>query len=402
MPNAEKHHVTIEKLVYGGEGLARIDGQVVLAPFVLPGEAVEIATANKRGGVLRGSLLNIETPSPHRIAPDCPYFSKCGGCQYQHADYAYQLEQKVEVLREVLRRIGKLEAGDIGVVSGPEWGYRNRVQLHFDNGKLGLLEAGSHRLCAIERCPIASPRLNENIAALAGMVRDRRWPRFLRSLELFTNETETQVNVLESGQPVARRFFEWCAERIPGSQAPALEYPAAGMQFRVGPRSFFQVNRHLIDELVTLVVPQAPGETALDLYAGVGLFALPLAKRFAQVTAVESGGGAVDDLRHNAERAGVQVNAVKNDTETFLASCEGPVDLVVADPPRAGMGKRVLAELNRIRPKSLVIVACDPSTLARDLAVLVASGFRIEAATLVDLFPQTYHLEVVVRLNASA
>ena len=212
----------------------------------------------------------------------------------------------MEILRDVLRRIGKLEVGEIGVVSGPEWGYRNRIQLHFDRGRMGLLEAGSHRLVPIERCPISSPKLNELIGILTGMVHDRRWPRFLRSVELFTNETETQVTVLESDQPVARRFFEWCAEQIPGATTPALEYPAAGLQFRVGPRSFFQVNRHLVEALIKLAVTDARGGRALDLYAGVGLFALPLARQFDEVIAVESGGGAVDDLCFNAERAGLK------------------------------------------------------------------------------------------------
>ena len=233
------------------------------------------------------------------------------------------------------------------------------------------------------------------------MVRDRRWPRFVRSIELFTNETETQVNVLESDQPVARRFFDWCAEQIPGATTPALEYTAGGFQFRVGPRSFFQINRHLVDQLVSLAVAGARGERAIDLYAGVGLFALTLARQFEEVIAVESGGGAVDDLRFNAERASVKVMAVKEDTEAFLAEYHEPVDLVIADPPRNGMGKRVLAELIRIKPKGLVVVACDPSTLARDLAVLLAAGFRIDEITMIDLFPQTSHLEVLVRLTST-
>lgn len=397
----DKQVVTIEKLVYGGAGLARVDGEVVLIPLVLQGERVAIEPGEKRGGVRRAGLASVEERSVRRVTPPCPYFGNCGGCQYQHSDYPFQLEQKVDILRDVLRRIGKLETGEIGVVSGPEWSYRNRIQLHFERGRMGLLEAGSHRLCPIEQCPISSPKLNEVIGVLNGMVRDRRWPKFVRSLELFTNETETQLNVLESGQPVARRFFEWCAEKISGATTPALEYPAAGLSFRVGPRSFFQVNRHLIDDLVRLAVGEDRGTRALDLYAGVGLFALPLKKNFEQVIAVESGGGAVDDLFFNAERAGVPLTAVKTDTEEFLAEYTEGADLVIADPPRAGMGKRVLAELIRIRPATLVVVACDPSTLARDLAVLTGAGFRVESMTMVDLFPQTFHLEVVVRLTTA-
>jgi 23S rRNA (uracil1939-C5)-methyltransferase len=240
--------------------------------------------------------------------------------------------------------------------------------------------------------------LNDAISVLGEMAQDRRWPRFVQSIELFTNETETQVNVLESRQHVSRRFFEWCAERIPGALAPALDYAASGHVYRVGPRSFFQVNRFLTERLVETAVGGLGGEQVLDLYAGVGLFSLPLAAQFGEVIAIESGRGAIEDLRFNAERAGRKLVAVQADSEKFLSEFSGAPDLVVADPPRAGMGKRVLAELARLQPRTLVIVACDPSTLARDLAVLLNSGFRIDKMTMVDLFPQTFHLEAVVRL----
>lgn len=399
----QEKNITIEKLVYGGAGLGRIDGQVVLTPYVLPGERVRIDEGEKRGGVLRAGLLDVEQKSAARVDPPCPYFGRCGGCHYQHASYEYQLAQKVEILREVLRRIGKMEPPEeIAIVSGPEWGYRNRAQLHFERGRVGYLEAGSHRLCPIKSCPISSPKLNQAIAALGEMAADRRWPAFVRSIELFTNELETQVNVLESGQHVARRFFEWCEERIPGSLAPSLDYAAAGHVFRVGPRSFFQVNRHLCEQLVETAVGDSSGARALDLYAGVGLFSLALAARFDEVIAIESGRGAVEDLRFNAERAGRKVTAVETDCEKFLPEYSGATDLVLADPPRAGMGKRVLAELARLRPKTLVIVACDPATLARDLAVLAGHGFVVDSITMVDLFPQTFHFETVVRLTCQS
>jgi 23S rRNA (uracil1939-C5)-methyltransferase len=229
------------------------------------------------------------------------------------------------------------------------------------------------------------------------MLRDQRWPRFVRSLEVFTDERQVQLNVLDTVRPVARRFFEWCAEEIPGLVAGALDYEG---RFRVSGNSFFQVNRFLPGRLVEAAIDGRSGETAVDLYAGVGLFSLPLAERFGQVTAVESGRAAAADLQFNAERAGLANVAVKQQTaEEFLAAAEKAPDSVLLDPPRSGMGKAVVRRLVELRPPRVIIVSCDPATLARDLAALTAGGFRIDRMTLVDLFPQTFHLETVVELS---
>jgi 23S rRNA (uracil1939-C5)-methyltransferase len=308
------------------------------------------------------------------------------------------LRLKQEILVEELRRLGKIEPpAEIGVISGEPWGYRNRVQLHVEDGRIGYREARSHKLCAIDHCPISSPRLNEAIGALARMVRDPRWPRFVRSIEIFTDERELQINVLETERPVARRFFEWCASEIPGVVAGALDYEG---RFRVSGGSFFQVNRLLLDRLVETAVGGAQGTTAVDLYSGVGLFSMALAGRFEQVTAVESGASAVRDLRFNAERAGLN-NLLSEQTtaEEFLKGVDSPPDLVLLDPPRSGIGKGVVERLGQLKPQAITIVACDPATLARDLRGLQAAGFELERLTLVDLFPQTYHLETIANLK---
>jgi 23S rRNA (uracil1939-C5)-methyltransferase len=313
------------------------------------------------------------------------------------------VRQKAAILREQLRRVGRIEYdGEIDVAAGQPLAYRNRSQFHVDRGRIGYFGEGSHELVAIDHCPISSPRLNEALGELVKMAGDRRWPGFVRSVELFTNETDVMVNVLDASQPVAKRFFEWCAERIPGADRGFLEYSATGRVFQVSHNSFFQVNRFLVDRLVETAIEEWAGEAALDLYAGVGLFALALAGRFERVTAVESGASAVRDLRVNAERASVSavVTAVQANVEAFLTRFgEAAPELVLADPPRAGLGKTVAAELVRLRPARIVIVSCDPSTLARDLAGLLAGGYRMERVTMVDLFPQTYHLESVVSLR---
>lgn len=393
------HEVAVEKWVYGGQGLARLEGRAVLVPYVLPGETARVRVRRERPGLVEAELVEVLTTVPDRVLPPCPYFQRCGGCQYQHAGYRFQVEHKRNVLIEVLRRIGKIAPPEfVATVAGEPWEYRNRTQFHLRGREIGYMEAGSHRLCAVERCAISSPKINEALGALRGMLRERRFPQFLRSIELFTNESEVQLNVLESEQPPARSFFEWCAERIPGAAAGSLDYPAAGYVFRVSHGSFFQTNRFLIDRLVECALEGAEGETAVDLYAGVGLFSLPLARRFRGVTAVESGGSAFRDLEYNAARAGLPVQAVRTSSEQFLEALSEPPDFVLADPPRAGLGKTVVRHLLRLRPARIVIVSCDPATLARDLGALVGGGYRLEGLTLVDLFPQTYHIESVARL----
>jgi 23S rRNA (uracil1939-C5)-methyltransferase len=392
----------IEKLVYGGDGLARQNGQVVLLPFVLPGELVRAGTRPAKGATLRGEVAELIEPSAQRIQPACRYFGDCGGCQYQHAGYPYQLEQKQAILRETLRRLGGIDLDvPLRIASAEPWGYRNRIQLHFLGRQLGFRRAESHELCAVDSCPVASPRLNQALLALKDAVRRPEWPEFLEALEVFTNESDVQLNIVQSRRPVAARFFSFCAETIPGFQAEPLEYRAAGHTFRIGRGSFFQVNRFLIDSLVEEVLgglDSAAGEAAvIDLYAGVGLFTLPLAKRFGQVTAVERSGPAFRDLEWNCASAGTAIRCVRAASEDFLREAQAPIGLIVVDPPRAGLGKAVTDELVRLRARRLVVVSCDPATLARDLKSLSAA-YRIERASLVDLFPQTYHFETVVHL----
>lgn len=388
----------MEKLVYGGEGLGRLNGRVVFAPYVLPGERILAQARQEKPGLVRAQPVEVLEPAPERVAAPCPYFARCGGCHYQHAPYEYQLEVKRGILIEELRRLGKIEPPDeIGIVSGEPWGYRNRAQLHAVDGRLGYREARSHRLCPIDHCPIGSPAINDAIRTLVSMQRDSRWPRFVRSIEVFTDERQVQINVLETERPVARRFFDWCADLIPGVVTGALDYDG---RFRVSSNSFFQVNRFLPDRLVETGIGDVGGARALDLYAGVGLFSLPLASRFREVTAVESGGGAVRDLQFNADRAGLaNLTAVHGAAEDFLASLSDAPDFVLLDPPRSGLGKTVVERLVGLRAPRVTIVACDPATLARDLATLLASGYRIDRMTLVDLFPQTFHMETVVALS---
>lgn len=393
-----QHDVSIDKWVYGGEGLARLApqgatqeqaGRVVLVPSVLPGETARIDF----GKDVHASLVEVLTPAAERVTPACPLFTICGGCHYQHAPYEFQLARKVEILREQLQRVGKIKfEGQIDVISGPPLGYRNRAQFHIAKGKIGYLAARSHELVPVEgECPVSSPRLNQALAEMRGRLSDPRFPRFVQAVEIFTNESDVQINVIESEHAVARRFYEWCESK------QAIDYQTTLGTFRVSSRSFFQVNRFLVEKLVDAALSGQGGESALDLYAGVGLFALPMARRFGSVTAVETGSSAAHDLEFNASRAELAVKVEQARVEDYLERLQVAPEFVLADPPRAGLGKDVVGHLQRLAPPRVTIVSCDPATLARDLAGL--SSYEIESLTMVDLFPQTYHLETITQLR---
>jgi 23S rRNA (uracil1939-C5)-methyltransferase len=376
-----EENLTIEKLVYGGDGLSRFESKVVFIPYVLPGERVRAEVDRIKNDLWRGRLLEVLEPAANRVTAQCPYFQRCGGCHYQHADYAFQVEQKRSILREALLRVGKIELdGEIEAITGEPWAYRNRVQLHIENGAIGYFEHGSHKLCAIDHCPIVSPALNAAISQLQGKL-----GRISATVELFTNETEMQVNVVDRVPQAVYRVFESL-----GTSAP-LEYDG----FRVSRNSFFQVNRFLVDRLVQCAIGGAEGASAVDLYAGVGLFAARLKERFQKVAAVESSASAFRDLEHNVQH----ITAENKTSEEYLSTLAEKPDLILADPPRAGLGKHAVRELARIHAPRLTIVSCDPATLARDLQGLLASGYRIDKITLVDLFPQTFHIETVVHLG---
>ena len=362
---------------------------------MLPGERVSVEQVKNAKNVFWHRVIEVLEPSPDRVTPRCPHFGKCGGCQYQHGRYETQLQLKIGILREQLQRMGNVQyEGEVKVISGPEYEYRNRCQLQITDGKLGYFEQGSNDLVPITECPIASPVIFDAIAKIRTIL-----PRFVSRLELFTNGTDVQLNILRSEKPVARRFFDDCAKLVPGTDRPHLDYKVGDDLFRVNHKSFFQVNRFLIEPLVNAVMDGAEGKTVFDLYSGVGLFTLPLARRFAQVTSVEIGGAANGDLKTNLDRAGLKAKAIFNRTEDWLTGVETTPDLIVADPPRTGLGKVAVRELLRLKAPKVTLISCDPATLARDLRDLIAGGYEIADLTLIDMFPQTLHLETIVKLR---
>lgn len=442
--------LTIEKLIYGGDGLARLPaddkgrGKAVFVPFVLAGEKVEASLSEEKPGFARAKVDAIIETSAYRVKPPCPHFGHCGGCRYQQIGYEQQLEIKKEILHESLRRTAKLELPcEIEIHPSPPWNYRNRSRLQVKTTSefaAGYFKLASHELLPVEECPISSPLINCGIAALWRSGRSMRVPEGIREVEFFANSDDTELLVELSCSGDARRAavrawaedFRSTLPEIAGvvafresSSAAALPrkqellvsvgsdhliYRTQRGSYRVSAGAFFQTNRHLTDELVKIVIGRQSGKLALDLYAGVGLFSTALAGDFHHIFSVESSQTSAGDLSYNQPSNGEAVQAT---TEQYLARKEnkgrvgkGAVlphsfhkpDLAVVDPPRSGLGERVARMLATLGAPRVTYVSCDPVTLARDLVPLLGAGYHVEQVHLVDLFPQTYHLESVLHL----
>lgn len=429
---------TIEKLVYGGEGLARENGETLFVPFVLPGEQVEVEIAERKKKLLRGRLTQLLKPSPDRIEPRCPHFGICGGCDYQHIAYDAQLALKEEILRETLRRIGRIDWKErIAVHRSPPWQYRNRAQWKVrplgssakgmtsrPDASIGYFRARSSELCPIETCSIISPKLLTVFQALRSALANGALPQILREVEAFVDATDDHLllTITCSGVPrLSEPLLQAFAKVVPSAKSILLRdvqgehmalsgrgflhYQVLNQQFRVGHLSFFQVNRFLVEEMAALVRDLAgTGDRAFDLYAGVGLFTAFLANRFSQIAAVEADPASARDLEDQIRPKGKPITVHNHSASAFLAKwrskrSSSPPDAVVVDPPRAGLEDGVAEQLITLEPGLIVYVSCDPATLARDLAKLTAKVYTLREVHLFDMFPQTYHIESVVLLD---
>jgi 23S rRNA (uracil1939-C5)-methyltransferase len=422
-PNATEL-VEVEKPIYGGNFLARYDGKAIFVPLALPGEQVRIRITDSKSGYSTAELAEIITPVPERINPRCPHFGPCGGCNYQHTDYATQLAFKQAILRETLERAGVSAPAEIATLAADPWAYRNRIRVAFDAaGNPGYRGRRSHAVIPIRECPIAAPLLVSAAKAAAEIL--ARVPANLRPHEvlLFCDPTESALlATFFTAEPTQLRLdsiaraLRDCIPALKGAElatggrpghppralaqwgATSLTYHAAGFDYRVDHGAFFQVNRWLIDAFVANVVLGHSGTDAWDLFAGVGLFARQLTLQFDKVVAVESATASISALAANLAGTGGQ--AVPMPTLEFLRQNRTGrrPDLIVVDPPRTGLGAEINGVLVEIAAPHLVYVSCDPATLARDLRVLLAGGYTIASITLADLFPQTFHLETVVHL----
>lgn len=418
----------IEKCIYGGAGLARADGKTIFVPFTLPGETVEAHIVGDKRSFANAELDAVIEAAKERTAPPCSYFGACGGCQYQHATYAKQVELERSILQETLERAHLKDLPEITPVYGEPLGYRNRVRLHLQQQPFALCykHRASHRNLPVDRCPIAAPVLEDAIAATTSIGSDLRLAEEMEEIEFFTNGEQNELLLslwTRQGAQLTRKklaqFCEALQRELPmlsgaavftaGKNshqekktaewgAQSLTYSVSRHAYRVSIGAFFQVNRFLVERLVDLVISDFFGQLAWDLYAGVGLFAHPLSKSFEQVIAVEAAPASSLDLAQNL--AG---KPIRSSTTEFLKqqaqNNRRTPELVIVDPPRSGLGQEVTSLLTKVRPQTIVYVSCDPATLSRDLHSLVESGYHLRNMHMVDLFPQTFHLESVTVLS---
>lgn len=435
-------------MIYGGDGLAHLPpdekgrGKAVFVPFVLETEDVEAMLTEQKPGFARARADAIVKKSPHRVEPSCPYFLRCGGCQYQHSSYEHQLEIKREILRETLKRTAKIDLPvEVQLHPSPPWNYRNRSRLKVQTApefKAGYFKMASHELLAVEECPIGSALINRGIQQLWKSGRSGQVPPGVSEVEFFANADDTQLLVEVSANHDLRRAVlrAWAEdfrtsmpeiagvvafrqmstathhppEKLLTVGADHLVYQTKRAKYRVSAGSFFQTNRFLTDELVRIVTEGQSGEVALDLYAGVGLFSTALCD-IRHIFSVESSQTSTADLSYNLPSNGEAVRATteqylsggdkkrRNRSDTAFPHPPYQPDLLVVDPPRGGLGERVARLVATLSAPRVVYVSCDPVTLARDLVVLLVGGYRIEQLHLIDLFPQTFHLETVVHLT---
>lgn len=425
-----------QKFVYGGAALAHHEGLPVLVRGALPGERVQAEVIRQAKGMVHARTLQVITPSPERVDAPCPYFGTCGGCHYQQLDARRQVEVKSEILRETLRRVGRIDwGGEIATHAADPWRYRNHAQLKVGIDRagataLGFFEADSHRLVPVNACPILSPSLNQ----ILGELSRADWLRRLtgiHEIDLFVDDQDDEVMLTARGEQADREGLakDWL-NVIPGvktvvfesmsspARAPrssressgsqqrsifgkgCIEYRVGDHKYQVSPGSFFQASRFLLPDLVKAVTTGAPGDLAVDLYAGVGLFTIPLAGQFEQVIGVEANPPAAADMTRNIGAAALtNARAVRSSSADFLRRYAGTrPDLVVLDPPRAGADAGTLRLLAQIGPPRICYVSCQPPTFTRDLAFLLRHGYRLDSIDLFDLFPQTFHIESVARL----
>jgi 23S rRNA (uracil1939-C5)-methyltransferase len=400
----------IDNLVYGGDALGKLpDGRVIFMPYALPGELVKLRVVEDKPKFVRAELVEVLEPSGERTTPRCKHFYTCGGCHYQHIDYPAQLTAKKNILREQLERIGQLsDLPAIDVVPSPEpWNYRNTIQFHLTReGKLGFQKGRSNQTFAIQECHL--PELGIN----------RLWPQIeiepIASVERVSLRQGVDEELLINLESDGTEGVDFSIEDLPvsvvqtwpsgsvvlaGSNYVTME--VMGRQFQVSAGAFFQVNSLQAKAIVShllLHLPMDDGDTVIDAYCGVGLFSAFLAPRVKRLVGIEVSSEACDDFTVNLDEFD-NVELYEAPVEDVLASQHFHADMIVLDPPRAGLGPKTVEGVLSQGARHLAYISCDPATLARDSKQLVTGGYQLKNLTLFDMFPQTYHVETVVLMS---
>ncbi|HYR76369.1 MAG TPA: class I SAM-dependent RNA methyltransferase [Pyrinomonadaceae bacterium] len=404
--------VTIERILPGGLGLAHAEGKTIMVALAAPGDHLRVRVDRVKGNVSFASIEEIIEPSPHRVEPPCPYFGRCGGCDFQQLSYQAQLEAKVEIIRDCLRRLGGIEnVPEIQITPAPNaWHYRSRAQWQYDAIRqgLGYFESGSRRVCDVAECAVLAPELQATLAQLRERMQQGSLPDGARDFRAVVGNEGVSI-APSVGTSTVRE----------GSDAVHdITRTIHGETYRLNAESFFQANANLLPQLIDAAIGEAHGETAIELYCGVGLFTLPLARRFKHVIGVEGDTAAANFARVNVADAGLNNAEVANqDVSRWLeenmecgdlsplsekrrqvASLQSQPDFLLLDPPRTGAESRIIAGILKLMPQRISYVSCDPATLARDLKKLIAGGYHLDTITAFDMFPQTHHVETVVHL----
>jgi 23S rRNA (uracil1939-C5)-methyltransferase len=400
--SAELIRVTTAAPVHGGYALARAEGVGVLfVRWALPGEEIRVRLGARKRDYAFAETVEVLSPSPHRVDPPCEVFGDCGGCQIQHAAYPYQLEMKREVLREAFRRIGGTDVSPEIAPAGDPFGYRYRGQFRTDGRAVGFYAERSRRLVPVTRCPLMADAINKALPAFRGLgeivspgeirlaTDGRRVAAWLPGVR-FDPRIAQRV-----GEAVSGVVFE---DRVLGAAAVTL--PLDGLSYSVSPRGFFQANWRmnlaLVGRVASLLGDRSEGRV-LDLYAGAGNFALPVASRCGEVVAVEGDPVSFADLRRNArENALANVRAVNARVESYRPS--GRYDAAILDPPRSGLSPKALSLVRRVAAGTILYVSCNPSTLARDVRAL-SDRYDVAALSMHDFFPNTHHVEALAVLT---
>ncbi|HEX7318279.1 MAG TPA: class I SAM-dependent RNA methyltransferase [Pyrinomonadaceae bacterium] len=382
--------VRVERILPGGVGLAHAEGQTLFVALAAPGDLARVRVESLRGRAAFASIVEVLEPSNVRVEPPCPYFGRCGGCDFQQLNYEAQLAAKADIIRDSLRRVAHTEPpAEIEVVPSPEvWRYRARARWQHDAVRrhLGYYERGSHRVCDVAECPVAAPPVAERLVRLRGMLAEGTLPQ---APEFEAVAGDEGVALSPSIEPDDEREQ---VRRINGET------------YRFDAGCFFQINHALLGPLVEegLRGTADGGETALDLYSGVGLFTLPLARRFEHVVAIEGNSASTAYARRNLSDASLTNARVKTsavgDWLAHNSAKLGRADFILLDPPRAGAEPEAIRGIITLNPAHVSYVSCDPATLARDLRLLLDDGYRLDSLRAFDMFPQTHHVETVVHL----
>ena len=376
--------VRVEKIVPRGYGIAFAEGLTILVALAAPGDELTVRLMEVKKRLAFAEIVNVNVPSPQRQTPPCRYFGECGGCDFQQLTYEAQLGAKVDIIRDSLQRIGKIEMGEIQMIASPPLEYRSRVRWQVDgtNRRFGYFKRGSHEVIDVERCPKITPEMNATLAELRSSLNYD----LIDHLEIAAVSGDDEVSIASSKADETPKEVTW---------------RSGGETYTYTAQTFFQANKFLIPQVIGTAVGDSKGGIAFDLYSGVGLFTLPLARRFKTVLAVEEHPAASAMCRRNLDHADLgNAKAVTRGVKEFLADNRTrEVDFVLLDPPRVGTEKGVIKMLTKLRPRQISYVSCDPSILARDLRELLDAGYQIESITALDRFPQTHHVETVARLK---